>query len=326
MRKAKLLHATLGAVLVAVLHAAPAHAQATRTWVSGVGNDADPCSRTAPCKTFAGAISKTAAFGEINCTDPGGFGAVTITKSIAIRCPYTEAGVLVSGTNGIVVNVTSTDVVYLEGLDLLGVTTAISGPALNGISFIQAGALHVKNVVIRGFNSAAAGNGNGIKFAPTGAAELYVTDSYIADNGSGANGSGILVQGAGSGVFNVMVKNTNVHNNPVGIQGNGTGSTGGVLLSVFGSSASGSSFAGVAATQGGGAPVAIMVDSSNISGNAGSGLTANGASAIVRVARSSITNNNTSISNVGGGTVVSYNDNNIDGNTVNTLPATIMHH
>src|SRR5881296_2437245 len=91
--------------------AGTAHAQATRTWVSGVGNDADPCSRTAPCKTFAGAISKTAALGEINCTDPGGFGGVTITKSIAIRCPYTEAGVLVSGTNGIVVNVTSTDTV-----------------------------------------------------------------------------------------------------------------------------------------------------------------------------------------------------------------------
>ena len=61
-----------------------AHAQATRTWVSGVGDDANPCSRTAPCKTFAGAISKTAAGGEINVLDPGGFGAVTITKSITI--------------------------------------------------------------------------------------------------------------------------------------------------------------------------------------------------------------------------------------------------
>ena len=63
-----------------------AYAQATRTWVSGVGDDANPCSRTAPCKTFAGAISKTAAAGEIDCLDPGGFGAVTITKSITIDC------------------------------------------------------------------------------------------------------------------------------------------------------------------------------------------------------------------------------------------------
>src|ERR1700746_2760047 len=86
-----------------------AHAQATRTWVFGVGDDANPCSRTAPCKTFAGAISKTATFGEINVLDPGGFGAVTITKSIRIVSDHIEAGVLVSGTNGIIVNVGSTD-------------------------------------------------------------------------------------------------------------------------------------------------------------------------------------------------------------------------
>src|ERR1019366_1861693 len=80
-----------------------ARAQATRTWVSGVGDDANPCSRTAPCKTFQGAISKTAAAGEINCLDPGGFGAVTITKSITIDCGFT-GGILVSGTNGITIN------------------------------------------------------------------------------------------------------------------------------------------------------------------------------------------------------------------------------
>src|SRR6266852_5913481 len=81
----------------------PAAAQATRTWISGVGDDVNPCSRTAPCKTFAGAISKTAAGGEINCLDPGGFGGVTITKSITFSCEV-EAGVLVAGTNGITIN------------------------------------------------------------------------------------------------------------------------------------------------------------------------------------------------------------------------------
>ena|SRR6516162_3473324 len=88
-----------------LLVASSASAQATRTWVSGVGDDANPCSRTAPCKTFAGAISKTAAAGEINVLDPGGFGAVTITKSIRIISDHIEAGVLVSGSNGITVNV-----------------------------------------------------------------------------------------------------------------------------------------------------------------------------------------------------------------------------
>src|SRR5262245_8204893 len=96
-----------------------AHAQATRTWVSGVGDDANPCSRTAPCKTFAGTISKTAAGGEINTLDPGGFGTVTITKSITIDGTAGLGGVLASGTNGIVVNATgANDVVILRNLDL----------------------------------------------------------------------------------------------------------------------------------------------------------------------------------------------------------------
>src|SRR5262249_10812865 len=104
MRRITLLALAIG-LLTPLLASAPAHAQATRTWVSGVGDDANPCSRTAPCKTFAGAISKTAPFGEINVLDPGGFGGVTITKSITISSEGFEAGVLVSGTNGIIVNV-----------------------------------------------------------------------------------------------------------------------------------------------------------------------------------------------------------------------------
>ena len=104
-----------------------AHAQATRTWVSGVGDDVNPCSRTAPCKTFAGAISKTAAGGEINCLDPGGFGAVPITKSMTISCHYTEGGALAGG-NGIAVNMPPpTDVVFLRGLDIFGVNGADPG-------------------------------------------------------------------------------------------------------------------------------------------------------------------------------------------------------
>jgi hypothetical protein len=71
-------------ILSALLWAAPANAQATRTWVSGVGDDVNPCSRSAPCKTFAGAISKTADCGEIDALDPGGFGALTITKGLTI--------------------------------------------------------------------------------------------------------------------------------------------------------------------------------------------------------------------------------------------------
>src|ERR1700760_4449269 len=104
-----------GLLLAGLLGTAPAHAQATRTWVSGTGDDANPCSRTAPCKTFAGAIAKTATAGEINFLDSGGYGAVTITKGITIDCTKVTGGVLVQGTNGIVVNA-AVAVVRLRGL------------------------------------------------------------------------------------------------------------------------------------------------------------------------------------------------------------------
>src|ERR1041385_5346910 len=126
MKKLAVSSALLGGILAAMLSVAPASAQATRTWVSGVGDDANPCSRTAPCKTFAGAISKTATAGEINVLDPGGFGGVTITKSITISSENFEAGVLVSGTNGIVVSLpNTTDRVLLEGLDFDGIGTGL---------------------------------------------------------------------------------------------------------------------------------------------------------------------------------------------------------
>src|SRR5712664_352314 len=108
--------------------ASMAQAQATRTWVSGVGDDANPCSRTAPCKTFAGAISKTAACGEIDALDPGGFGTVTITKSITIDGTGTLAGILAAGTFGITINVgATTEVVTIRGLTIDGACTGISG-------------------------------------------------------------------------------------------------------------------------------------------------------------------------------------------------------
>src|SRR4051812_44555073 len=101
--------------IVSLLSAGSAYAQATRTWVSGVGDDANPCSRTAPCKTFAGAISKTAAGGEINAIDPGGFGTLTINKAITINGSGTFAGILASGATGVIINAGSNDVETLRG-------------------------------------------------------------------------------------------------------------------------------------------------------------------------------------------------------------------
>jgi hypothetical protein len=180
----------LAITAMALGYSAPAAAQATRTWVSGIGDDANPCSRTAPCKTFAGAISKTAAGGEINCLDSGGFGGVTITKSISIICDSVEGGVLVSGTNGIVVNAGANDVVVLSGLDIEGVGTGI-----NGVRFIAGGSLTIQNSTISDFRGA---NSNGISFQPSGVSQLYVANVTIANNGNGATGSGIFIQPTGA--------------------------------------------------------------------------------------------------------------------------------
>jgi len=174
-----------------LLWSAPAQAQATRTWVSGVGDDANPCSRTAPCKTFAGAISKTATFGEINCLDSGGFGGVTITKSITISCPHVEAGVLVSGTSGIVINLPAdSDRVMLEYLDIEGLTTGI-----NGVNMVGRGNVLIKDCVIRGFASTGAGGGNGVRLAGLANARVVLMNSTITNNRCG-----IVIDGAAGAV------------------------------------------------------------------------------------------------------------------------------
>jgi hypothetical protein len=162
-----------------------AHAQATRTWVSGVGDDANPCSRTAPCKTFAGAISKTAASGEISALDPSGFGAVTITKPITISGDGTLAGILASsGSNAITVNVlngTPTDKVVLRNLSLAG-----AGTGMNGVRFLSGANLIIENCTIYGFTV------NDIDVALTGSGNLIVRDTTMTGGAKGVNVFGTL--------------------------------------------------------------------------------------------------------------------------------------
>jgi hypothetical protein len=189
---------------VTLVLAGPVHAQATRTWVSGVGDDVNPCSRTAPCKTFAGAISKTAAGGEINCLDAGGFGAVTITKALTIACLYTEGGTLAGG-NGIVVNAGAQDAVYLKGLDIFG-----ANPPTNGVRFIAGGSLHIEDSIIRRFN---ASNSYGISIAPTTKAKIYILRTVIADNGSAGSGGGIRVEPQSEGQAVVFIMDSTISNN-----------------------------------------------------------------------------------------------------------------
>jgi len=154
MRFLTVCASVLGIAFMVFASAGSANAQATRTWVSGVGDDANPCSRTAPCKTFAGAISKTANGGEIDCLDPGGFGGVTITKSITIDCGTFPGGILVSGTNAVVVNAAATDRIILRNLVITGASLNNANDGVNGIRFLAGKELLLDRVVIQQFTTA----------------------------------------------------------------------------------------------------------------------------------------------------------------------------
>jgi len=183
-------------VLGLALAPAPANAQLTRSWVSQIGDDANPCTYTAPCKSLSGAMAKTAAFGAIDVKDPGGYGAVTITKSVTIRSQF-EAGIFAAGTDGIIVTVGPNDRVVLEGLDIDG-----GGNGNNGVNVTNSGTVQIVRCTIRGFTQ------NGVNVAGNAGARAYVYDSVILNNGGGLN-----IQGAGGAANTAIVEKSLLDNN-----------------------------------------------------------------------------------------------------------------
>jgi hypothetical protein len=202
MRKIRLLNL----LAITVLGTTVMYGQASRTWVSGVGDDANPCSRTAPCKTFAGAISKTAAGGEIDALDPAGYGAVTITKAITIDGGGGQvASVLVSGTNGIVVQAGPSDVVILRNLRINGIGTGI-----NGIRFLSGKDLNVENCFIFGFTT----NGVDIALNQATAASAHIINTIIKNNG----GVGVRATNAVTPAVGVLVDESHMILNNIGVE------------------------------------------------------------------------------------------------------------
>jgi nitrous oxidase accessory protein NosD len=280
-----------------LLVATMAEAQATRTWVSGVGDDVNPCSRTAPCKTFAGAISKTAAGGEINVLDPGGYGAVTITKSISIVNEGTHDGVLVTlSGNGIVVNAGVNDIVVLRGLDINGV-----GTGGNGIRFLAGRSLHVEDCRIYGFAQ------RGIEaIAPTAGALLSVKDSMIRNNAGGA----IML----GGVVSATIDRTRIERNSYGVRTEATND-----VTIANSTISGNTTYGIN-TVGGVFPMDVTVESSVISYNDSAGIRSSGATSTVRISNVSVVYNATGLASPSGGLIVSSGNNRIFGNGTDGAP------
>ena len=247
------------AALAPLFCGSAAQAQALRTWVSGVGNDADPCSRTAPCKTFAGAISKTVVGGIINCLDPGAYGTVTITKSITIDCTHTLAGVLAAGSLGIGTNginiPTAGVVVNLRGLDIEG-----EGSGLIGINVTANVTVHIEQSRIFGF---LAGGATGISFS--GGGTLIVSNTHLH-----SNGNGIVLNGA-NGVVNMTLRDV------ISERNGGDG----VLITSLGQHAG------------------ATIDRTTLAFNGGVGLQLGGPGTVAIIGNSTVVGNGTGVSSTG---------------------------
>lgn len=286
MSKFRFVLSALFAVITILTVASITQAQATRTWVSGVGDDANPCSRTAPCKTFAGAISKTAVGGEINCLDAGGFGAVTITKSITIDGTGAMASILASGTNGIIVNIADGGVVRIRGLAING-----AGNGINGIRVIAANKVFVENTVIDGFAK------HGITVETSAPVQVFVKNTAIRNN----SGNGINVSlAANSPTTTLSVDKSYLEANGTGLY-NSNESKAIIKDSVV----TNNSF-GLMAEK------AELTVVSCLIGHNTTGIQA-GSSSTFRLSDSTVINNDTGLA-AAGGTIISFKNNIIYGN------------
>ena len=284
----KLTMSILGSIAVAVAYAAPAHAQATRTWVSGVGDDANPCSRTAPCKTFAGAISKTAANGEIDCLDPGGFGAVTITKSMTIDCGGVTGGILSAGTNAVVVIAGVNDRIVLRNLNIDGV-----GSGVNGVRFLAGLHLTLENVRIQGVT------GLGVDVNKGASGNLYMHNAYITQTATAVR----LFTGAGG--INAILNDVKID----AVNGNGLEVASGSTVATIANSAITNVTGSAIITTGGGF---INADKNVFAKNA-TGANASASGSSIRISNNAFNDNGTALAAANGGTISSSNTNTIVG-------------
>jgi len=291
--------AALATFLMALL-SSPAGAQATRTWVSGVGDDANTCSRSAPCKTWAGAISKTAAGGEIDALDPGGFGALTITKPITLDGGGGQvASVLVAGTNGIVVSTNGVnDVVIIRNLRLNGLSSPTNG-GLTGILIVAGANVRLENLDIFGFNEF------GIQVNATAPVNLTVDNVTISGGPNALGTSGGISMSTTSGPASAEIGNTRIYGTRPALQGKAN--------SVWNVHDSDLSFNGIAVKA---LDTGVTMNVSHCQLNYNTTAVQSVSGSIIRVTNSTIRENGTAF-NANGGALLSDGQNNADGNGTN---------
>lgn len=302
MNRTRFTLTALAIMAFSLMVSSSAQAQ-SRTWVSGVGDDLNPCSRTAPCKTFSGAISKTAVNGEINCLDPGAFGTVTITKSIQIDCHEVFAGVTNPSGNGAVINFDSFAVadtrrsVRLRNINYSGVDSGLRGISITGSAATTGTEVFIEDCRIDGnFGSP----GNGIRDARSGGGLLSVSNTTIRNMG----GAGIGTSPAnGSGNLKVIISNVRIFN-----CANGVAFSTNNKVSIYDSVLSGNTGAGIFAEDlDAGGQTEVAVDHCIVSDN-GTGFQASSNSTI-RVSNTTAMYNTALFS----GTVLSYANNQAGG-------------
>jgi hypothetical protein len=301
MTKIASLPIIAGALLAFGLYAAPAQAGPNRTWVSGHGVDSGGCALVAPCRTFAFALTQTAAGGEIDVVDPADYGTVTITKAISIVNDGIGVAAIGAGSgNAITINAGASDSVHLRGLTIEGL-----GSGSNGILFTTGGNLAIENCVIGNFVTA------GINIVPSTSSSFSVSNTIASNNLA----NGILIVPTVSAVVTGVLSEVTANNNFNGIFVNGRLTTGASFnVTIVDSVASNNRSGGViAASASGNLATAVMLRNVVASNNV-TGLGA-GQNAILRVAHSVVTGNNTGVNTSGGGILNSYVDNNINGNT-----------
>jgi hypothetical protein len=298
----KICHSLALATLMLTLSSL-AQAQATRTFVSGVGNDADPCSRTAPCRTWSGALIKTFINGEINALDPGGYGTLNITKSITIDGHETKASTLSSGTNGFIINVPTGVAndphrsVRLRNISING--TGPSGTVgtrtgLDAIRILQAADVAIEHVFIQDFS------GDGVEVNTGANVDVMMNDVIIRN----CNGSGIK-SAASAGQVVGQLDNVRIQNCAVGFESRNRGRFG-IRNSVITHNTTGVRTAGV--------DNIINIDDLFVS-FATDGVIAN-VGGTIRLSNTVVTQNVNGI-NANGGEIVSMDHNSIFGNTNN---------
>ncbi|HEY9422355.1 MAG TPA: right-handed parallel beta-helix repeat-containing protein [Thermoanaerobaculia bacterium] len=301
---ALLASVSMFALLFSLAVSQAAYSQSTRTWVSVNGSDGNDCSRATPCRTLSGALAKTSTGGEIDILDSGDFGAVTLDKTISLVTPGVLGGIQAGAGTAITVNAGSNDKIVLRGLTIDGL-----GTGLDGISFVAGGALYVENCTINNFGR------YGINFAPTsGSGKLFVTDTLLRNNGVGTTGGGLrLIATTGPG-FVASVDGLRSENNVFGLKAETLG-----VVTVRNSLAANNGFTGFTAVSGSG-PIRMFIENSVSTHNGTNGVGSGGIGATVTISNVVVTSNQTGLTALNGGVLISFGNNKIQGNTTDGVP------